>query len=479
MNRKTITIILALFVLPIALRFAWYFPGFNLPHKIATPDYASLKMPEAPISTPQPEDIKQKGGVVLLDYSHGNQFKPSEFQAMNDALTRRGARIETNTDTAKLESQLKVASSYIIISPSANFSADETRFILDFERRGGRLAVFTDATRGLVYNDFFTGTTAVLPDTNIVNPLLASFGISFNNDYLYNLTDNEGNFRNVFFEQFGKSDLTWGLKKVALYGAHSVKTDSGLTLLVGGDKTFSSETDATPSNDPKQGWAASALSADGNVLAVGDFTFMQTPYNTVADNSTLVNNIADFLLGGAHQITLADFPFVFNGSTASILPTSNVQMTAEMTGALSRLQAELKTLNMDMKISQTAPDGGDVIVLGTFSPSDDLTKYTDAFNLKLDVTSEFVEVPQFGKLGRTGNGILLFSAGKSGNTLVLLADTATDLPALMDSLSSGSLASCVLQNNIGVCNIGPGGTFSTTPAPATEGAPTPTPTGAG
>ncbi|MCL5611759.1 MAG: hypothetical protein M1485_04280 [Chloroflexi bacterium] len=479
MNRKTITIILALFILPIVLRFAWYFPGFDLPHKIQTPDYASLKMPQAPISTPQPEDIKQKGGVVLLDYSHSNQFRPSEFQAMADALTRRGARVEINTDTAKLESQLKAASSYIIISPSINFTADETRFILDFERRGGRLAFFTDATRGLVYTDYTSGSPVILPDTDIVNPLLESFGISFNNDYLYNLTDNEGNFRNVFFEQFGKSDLTWGLKKITLYGVHSVKTDSGLALLVGGDKTFSSGTDAMPGNDSKQGWAASALSADGNVLAVGDFTFMQTPYNTVADNNILVNNVADFLIGGTHQVTLADFPFVFNGATASILPTSNVQMTAEMTGALSRLQAELKTLNVDMKISETATNSGNEIVLGTFSPSDDLAKYIDAFSLKLDGTSEFVEVPQFGKLGRAGNGILLFSAGKSGNTIVLLADTETDLTTLMDTLSSGSLAGCVLQNNIGVCSIGSGGKFSTTPAPAAEGTPTPTPTGAG
>jgi len=150
MNRKTIYIILALFILPIALRFAWYFPGFDLPRKIATPDYANFKMPEAPISTPQPEDIKQKGGVVLLDYSHINQFKPSEFQAMTDALTRRGARVEINSDATQLESQLKYASSYVVISPSANFTADEIRIILDFERRGGRLAFFTDATRGLV-----------------------------------------------------------------------------------------------------------------------------------------------------------------------------------------------------------------------------------------------------------------------------------------------------------------------------------------
>ncbi|MBI1792835.1 MAG: hypothetical protein HYR70_01415 [Chloroflexi bacterium] len=473
MNRKTIFILLALFLLPIILRFAWYFPGFYLPQKIETPDYANLKMPQAPVSTPQPEEIKQTGGIVFADYSHANQFQPGEIQTLSDALARRGASLELNTDSTTLESQLKRASAYVIISPSIGFTADETRIILDFERRGGRLAVFTDATRGLIYSDSFSGTTANFPDSNIVNPLLKSFDISFDNDYLYNLTDNEGNFRNVFFEQFGKSDLTWGLKKVVLYGARSVKTDSGLGLLVGGDKTFSSQTDAAPNNDSKQGWAASALSADGNVLAVGDFTFMQTPFNTVADNNILVNNIADFLLSGRRKIALSDFPYVFNGSTASLLMTANVQMTAEMTGALSRLQSKLNTLSIDMQVSQSAPESGNLVVLGTFSPSEDLTKYIESYNLTLDDASEFIEIPQFGKLGRAGNGLVLFKAGQNGTTLVLLADTTDDLVVLMDTLSGGSLSGCVIQNDIAICSIGFGGKFSTGETPTPDGTPTP------
>ncbi|MBI2757060.1 MAG: hypothetical protein HYX49_00100 [Chloroflexi bacterium] len=473
MNRKTIFILLALFLLPIVLRFAWYFPGFYLPQKIETPDYANLKMSQAPVSTPQPEEIKQTGGIVLADYSHANQFQPGEIQTLSDALTRRRASLELNTDSTTLESQLKRASAYVIISPSIRFTAEETRIILDFERRGGRLAVFTDATRGLTYSDFYTGATVNIPDSNIVNPLLVSFDISFDNDYLYNLTDNEGNFRNVFFEQFGKSDLTWGLKKVAFYGAHSVKTDSGLSLLVGGGTTFSSQTDAAPNNDSKQGWAASALSADGNVLAVGDFTFMQTPFNTVADNNILVNNIADFLLSGRRKIALSDFPYVFNGSTASLVMTSNVQMTAEMTGALSRLQSKLNTLSIDMQVSQSAPESGNLVVLGTFSPSEDLTKYIESYNLTLDDASEFIEIPQFGKLGRAGNGLVLFKAGKNGTTLVLLADTTDDLVALMDTLSGGSLLGCVIQNDIAICSIGFGGKFSTGETPTPDGTPTP------
>ena len=90
------------------------------------------------------------------------------------------------------------------------------------------MAVFTDPTRGLVIYDPTGDPIGNIPDTTEVNPLLEPFGITINSDYLYNLEENEGNFRNVYFESFGKSVLTWGLKKVVLYGTHSLETDFGI-----------------------------------------------------------------------------------------------------------------------------------------------------------------------------------------------------------------------------------------------------------
>lgn len=477
MNGKLFWIVLAVFALPILVHLVWFFPGFNIPRTVPTPNYTNLKMPEAPVPTPQVEEVKQKGGVVLIDYSHSNQFQPNEIQTLVNALGERGARVELNSDATRLEAQLKYASAYVVISPSYYFTSDEIRLVRDLVRRGGRLAVFTDATRGMVSYDFFGNPTNSMPDVNTANPLLEPFDITVNADYLYNLVDNEGNFRNVYFENFGKSDLTWGLKKVALYGVHSMETDSGLALLTGSDKTFSSQTDATPGNDPKKGWAAAILSEDGNVLAVGDFTFLMPPYNTVADNATFINNIADFLLGGTRKIVLSDYPYLFGGKVVHVLPTSNVQLTAEMTGALSGLQSDLKTVNNELTIVRNAPSDGDLIVLGTFSPSDDLARYIEPFGLTLDTFNQFVEVPHFGKIGRFGNGLLLFSPSSRGNTLVLLADSVDDLTTLMDTLSSGNLSGCVLQGDLGVCSIGFGGSFfESTPLPEfrpTEATPTP------
>jgi hypothetical protein len=484
MNRKFYWIALAALVLPILLRLIWLFPGFNFPRTIATPDYANMKMPEAPISTPRAEQIKQAGGVVVIDYAHSNQFQPSEIQTLSDALNLRGAQVDFDSDSTTLASVLKSASAYIVISPSFAFTSEEIRLVQDFVTRGGRLAVFTDATRGQVTYDFQGNPVGSASDVNAANPLLEPFGITVNADYLYNLVENEGNFRNVYFETFGKSDLTWGLSKVAFYGTHSVETDSGLALLVGGDKTLSSATDATPGNDPKKGWDAAAVSKDGNVFAAGDFTFLTPPYNTVSDNAVLINNIADFLLGGQRKYILADFPYIFSGTTVDILPTSNVQMTAELTGALSKLQAGLAATNTELKLVKDAPATGDLIVLGTFSASDDLAKYVEPFGVKLDDFSEFVEVPQFGKLGRSGNGLLLYNQTEKGTTLVLLADTVDDVTTLMDTLSSGDITGCLIQGNVGICSTGFGGSFSESSTPTPEATPldgetpaTATPTG--
>ena len=48
------------------------------------------------------------------------------------------------------------------------------------------------------------------------------------------------------------------------------------------------------SNSSAQGWAAAAINKDQNVLAMGDFTFLMPPYDTVADNATLIGHLADF-----------------------------------------------------------------------------------------------------------------------------------------------------------------------------------------
>ncbi len=456
MKKNMLWIALAALIIPALARGFWFYRGIPNQPEIGTPDYQALTISQPPLETPQDEkNIKQTNGIVLFDFSHVNQYQPPETQSLKEAIEKRGGKMETITDAISLEYKLKYVSAYVVISPSIAFTADETRIVHAFVKRGGRLIVFADATRGVIYSDFFTGATINYPDANAVNPLLSPFGITVNNDYLYNVKENEGNFRNVFFDDFGKNELTFGLKQVALYGTHSVKSLSGLILLRGTESTLSSIDDA---HDPAEGGAA--LSEDGNVLAFGDFTFLASPYQNAADNATLIANIADFALSSKQTITLASFPYIFTQSVVQVYPSSEVQLTAETIAAISGLQTALNYVETSIEIVDEAPRDGDALVLGTFTPTDDLLNFTDPFNIELDEFSETITVKNFGNIGRSGNGLLLFETNKKGNTLTLLADTPEDLISLLNTVTSGSLYGCVLQGDIGICSVGYGGSYS-------------------
>ncbi len=181
--------------------------------------------------------------------------------------------------------------------------------------------------------------------------------------------------------------MTFGLKRVAFYGAHSVKSSSGLTLLRGAESTLSSVDDA---HDPAEGGAA--ISEDGNVLAFGDFTFLTSPYQNVADNATLIANIADFTLGGKRTITLADFPYLFTQPVVQVYPTSEIELTAETIAAIGGIQQALRAVDIGVEVVNKAPREGDTLVLGTFTPSDDLAEFTDPFNIELGEDEETIVI---------------------------------------------------------------------------------------
>jgi len=480
LKRYQIWIALAVLVLPILARGLWFYRGIPSHPKIQAPDYAGASIPQPPISTAVPETTSTLSGkVVVLDYSHINLYDPSDIQAFVSALTRRGARVEFDNGYPYLFDRLKYASAYIVISPTTTFSADEVTLVGQFAQRGGRLIVFADPTHGIYDSDYISGNIVMISDVNAANTLLESFGITFANDYLYNLVENEGNFRNVLFTRFGEEALTQGLGQVALYGAHSVSAENGKALIAGDESTFSSLTDSSKS--PLSGFGqelvAAALSADGSALAIGDSTFLMPPYYQVADNGLLVGAIADFALSGTRTHTLADFPYLF-ARQANLLIVGDLQMTADLLAPVASLQSALQWTNTSLLVAPKAVSGSDTIVLGLLTPSDDLDRYTNTFDLGLE-DSASITIPGFGQIGRPGIGLMLYKPGVVSNTLILLTDLPEDLPMLISLLASGDMSACVIQNNIGVCSIGySGSTYDTTP-PGEELQPTETSTPSG
>jgi hypothetical protein len=231
-KRYRFWILIVLMVLPIAVRGLWFYHWFPAHSTAKTPDFAKNFVPSPPISTLSPDQVAANAGtVVLVDILHGNLFSPSEIDAFSDALIRRGARIEYTSEDTPLVTQLKYTNAYVIFSPNSAFSAEEVYLVRNFVANGGRLILFTDPTRGTFEYDYDRDININYPDVNAANNLLAPFGISVNNDYLYNLENSEGNFRNVIFEDLRTNAITSGMKRLAFYGVHSVEAGNGIPLI--------------------------------------------------------------------------------------------------------------------------------------------------------------------------------------------------------------------------------------------------------
>ncbi|MBA7713006.1 hypothetical protein ES703_122001 [subsurface metagenome] len=125
-----------------------------------------------------------------------------------------------------------------------------------------------------------------------MNSLSIKFGLIFEPDYLYNMKENEINYRNIFVAGFKENDITKELEKIALYTAGSISSaDNGIAFV--DENTFSSMVETRKRLSPI------ALTQESKVLAIYDLTFITEPYNGILDNNQLISNVADWLMSTA------------------------------------------------------------------------------------------------------------------------------------------------------------------------------------
>jgi hypothetical protein len=218
------------------------------------------------------------------------------------------------------------------------------------------------------------------------------------------------------FEPGRAADLTGDLSQVVFYAARSVATRqearcSSATIL-----TFPSSTDRGG------GLAAVAASPDGRVLAVGDLTFLTPPYDRVADNSQLIQNLAAFLLGGDREQDLTDLPYLFT-RPVQVLTSTAFPVQSETLQALQSLQASLTSRGLPMSLTAEPSEGHDLLVTALYEPSDETDPYLASLGLTLpaDQADGLLEVPGFGALDPQGIGLLAAVQDPERTTLVVLA----------------------------------------------------------
>ncbi len=438
-----------LIVLPIGARWAWFNTGTYTPlASVAPPDYGTIRSAELPLSTPAPQTVSSEGHgkTVLIDQSHA-YLHYYDLGQLSKQLRRHGAEVENVlSSSGSLADHLKYAAAYVVVEPTLAFTAQDVQAVQNFIAQGGRLLVLTDP-------GYDNPTASVV----VANYLLASFDLTFTDDFLYNLTENEGNYRNVIFRDFADHELTTGLTQVVMYAARTVETASGTPLIHGDAHTQSSLTGANGSLTP------AALSANGQVLAMGDLTFLIPPYDQVDDNAPWIDRLAAFLTGGSRTHQLVDFPYVFDRPVDVVL-AQGVQLNADNVAIFSQAQAFFLANQLSASIVEEPRADHDVIVLGLYSSGASLRPYVAPFDLTLPDpaldTSDSqppLYAPNIGSVARQGTGLILYAFTPLQNRLVLLAESPARLSQLLTYLQYAGLKDCLVQDPIGLCRLGEAG----------------------
>jgi len=219
--------------------------------------------------------------------------------------------------------------------------------------------------------------------------------------------------------------------------------------MTGPDSMLSSRTDSGG------GLSAAALDASHSVLAIGDMTFLQPPYNQAADNPLLIRRIASFLLEAERIHPLAEFPFVFERPVA-IMPLEDIHLTANLLGPIRALQEDLAGVGVSVTLAPAPVDGMDLIVVGTYS-SEDIEAYLHPLGVTLN-TSEAgistIKIPGMGTIKQKGTGLILLLKNSSRTSLVLLAGDGESLTDLLDVIGPSGFSNCLLQGEVAICGIG-------------------------
>jgi len=353
---------------------------------------------------------------------------------------------------------------FVVIAPTDPYSTEDIEKIESFVERGGRLLVIADPTRS--YSEYDTEREkSVL----LTNKILEPFQLSFRNDYAYNLVRYEGNYRNIFAIPESSNALTKNISSLVFYASHSIYS-KGNILVTGIENTVSS-LDDQGTNLPLAG-----LDESGNVLILGDVTFITAPYNQVADNYQLVNNISNFLISGSRQKTLADFPNLFN-QPVSMRFTTGISLDKDLLNSISDLKIFLEKNDKSLVIMDSEESGFDQIFMGIFPPDNMLKEITDKFGIKFDESEiepsatpiisvtplpdkvdiaiaqeeNTFYVPNFGQIPSEGFGFILLEIEKDHINLVILADSQENATKLLNRLTSGSLDGCLYTSDVAVC----------------------------
>lgn len=489
--RRTLSFLilfLVLLALPIAFRYAFFYGGRFPEREVSRPQLDRIEVPTPPAAQYADETVSPGEGVVVVDMAHENRIEMAELNVLAGRLAARGHQLVEWTE-GDLEEMLLRASALIVAIPLESYDADEVAAVQDFVASGGRVLLIGDPTRYNYLVDDWGWITGIDSDAGYLNSLGASFGITFVDDYLYNVSDNEGNYRNIRLGDWSDSALTEGLDSVVFYAAHSLAVAEEGALILADEDTWSSATDRAG------GLVVAAQTMEGRVLALGDLTFMTEPYHTVHDNNRLIASVADFLTGAERSYDLFDFPLSF-GAKVAFVYTNNPELgpaQLQVVDGYERLfeehdrvlvladQADTRTDTIFAGIySQAGPITGTLSELGVtlvYTPTGEIeeteetdeTATSDETDVEVEEAAGEAEEPEeseeeepegqvlvegLGNYDMSGIGLVAYRGGDEQQLLVVLAASQEGLANVLGRLPIRDFEDCVQADTITLCPTG-------------------------
>jgi hypothetical protein len=378
--RKVLFVALALILLllPLAVRWFYFYDGTYEPGEVPRPDLAAIEAP-APEVEPFVDHFEAlPAGTILVDRAHSNRFEMAELSVLQARLAARGQRLQSVEADEDLANLLRFAQALIIISPGEDWTIDEIELLQDFVDKGGRLLLVTDPTRFEVLFDEFGYYLGMDSDVPHINDLAARFGLVFQDDYLYNTAENEGNFRNIKLTDLSDHDLTQGLEQVVFYASHSIISEEPALISAGGETRSSI-------SERSGDLAVAVLGTGAQVLALGDLTFMMEPHNAVYSNDVFIANLADYLSGAQRDHDLANFPLFFDDQ-ADLVYTGDPLLDSDLLLAGSTLQGVFDDAGKELSVREVEDEIIDTLFLGLYEGADDVESYLASAGVTLLIT---------------------------------------------------------------------------------------------
>ena len=404
--------------------------------------YTAPPNPEVPVERLAPpvslvrsyDDIPRiSQGKLVVDGLHANNFSKAEASALLGMVRDRGYEVEVLGESGRfggflaaapleryrtLEEKLRGADSLLVAMPQERYTPAVAGLVEDFVlRKGGKLLLIGDATR-----------------RHELNTLAGRFGLDYQPDYLFNQVEYDLNYQNILVRDFLPDEITRGVGQIALYSTGSIRGPSpGLAAADGNTRSSMSES-------PGPFYPMSKV-GEGRVLALGDFTFMIPPRNSVQDNGRLMANIADFLTDSERSYTLSDFPHFF-GEEADI-----VSGRPSLLDLASVLGGSLSGYGVEPAVRGAEDPGRDVVFLGLYDDAGPVSQYLQLAGVRVDGS---VRTPFTADMDPENTGVIVLHQGEGRSVLAVLADSAETLEELVSLLESGKFRDNLAGESTGV-----------------------------